>query len=145
MEELNLGDLFWQGRVPKERWGRDHISTLLYLETRIVDHAGLLAHRHAEDKDPHMRTAIEYPTRLVNPTSELRGHTDYDCIRDFIAEGLVLVENVQRIGEIEDGEVIFSLTSRGWEFVGAKRRERALLGKASGVQRSTKGFMAVSA
>lgn len=39
--------------IPAELWGRDHFSTLLYIETRLVDSSG---HTFQIALDPHMRT-----------------------------------------------------------------------------------------
>lgn len=98
---VTLGDVLDQilvgGPISPERWGRDHWSTLLYVDTRIVDHHGLL-HVSQRDSpagprgvDPHMRIGNEYPTRLLNPKSDLRGHTDYDCLADAIAAGYLTI------------------------------------------------------
>lgn len=90
-------------RVPMERWGRDHWSTLAYLETRIVDYRGKIAHDHMRchaGRHPLMHAAkrrgrlfgsgdgSQYPTRLRD--GELPNHDDYDCIDDMIAAGLVI-------------------------------------------------------
>ena len=91
-------------RVPMDRWGSDHWSTLAYLECRIVDHRGKLHHDHMRchgERHPAMllakrRTNIfgngdgrAYPTRLKD--GELASHDDYDCLDDMIAAGLVTV------------------------------------------------------
>lgn len=96
-----LGDvldrLIVGGPIDPKRWGRDHWSTLLYVDTRIVDHHGLLhamphdSVRGPKGSDPHMRITSEYPTRLLNPQADLRGHTDYDCLADAIAAGFLAV------------------------------------------------------
>lgn len=99
--------------VPVRRWGEDHWSTLAYLETRIVDHHGMVDHRqlrtdhvtHPIFAEAGMGTfstppTTRYPTRLKAETPdsdgkwgvvELPGHDDYDCITDAIAAGLVQV------------------------------------------------------
>jgi hypothetical protein len=89
-------------RVPMERWGKDHWSTLAYLETRIVDYRGKIAHDHMRchaGRHPAMLHAkrrgllfgtgdgSQYPTKLRD--GELADHDDYDCIDDMIAAGLV--------------------------------------------------------
>ena len=90
-------------RVPMARWGRDHWSTLAYLETRIVDHRGRIAHDHMRchaRRHPLMHAAKRrvlsvsgdgsaYPTRLRD--GELADHDDYDCLDDMIAVGFVTV------------------------------------------------------
>lgn len=90
-------------RVGMTRWGADHWSTLGYLETRIVDHRGMINHDHMRchgDRHPFMLVAKRrsgllgggdgraYPTRLRNGETAER-HDDYDCIDDMIAAGLV--------------------------------------------------------
>lgn len=94
--------------IPVEAWGRDHLSTLLYAESRAVDHGGKLP-----ETDPHMRTSRAYPTRLGNGV-EVHGHTDYDCLTDAAAAGFLTYEN---------GIVRF--TDDGWTFVHGLRRSRA--------------------
>lgn len=94
--------------IPVESWGRDHNSTLLYAETRAVDHGGKLA-----ETDPHMRMSRRYPTRLGNGVLVI-GHTDYDCLTDAQAAGFLTYE---------DGVVTF--TDEGWTYVHALRRKKA--------------------
>lgn len=92
-----LEGLFLDGPIPTRRWGDDHYSTLLYLDTRVVDHRGLLHSLRIDTPaapmgcDPHMRLDGRYPTRLRAPEAELRGHTDYDCLADAIAAGFLRV------------------------------------------------------
>jgi hypothetical protein len=94
--------------IPIESWGKDHLSTLVYAETRAVDHNGIL-------DDKHMRVSISYPTRLNNGVT-VQGHTDYDCLMDAEAAGLVILDP-------EKNHVRF--TDAGWDFVGKLRRRRA--------------------
>ena len=91
-------------RVPMERWGRDHWSTLAYIETRIVDHRGRIEHDHMRcdvNRHPQMFAAKrrglllgtlpgqrKYPT-MLRGNVELPDHDDYDCLDDMIAAGLV--------------------------------------------------------
>lgn len=90
-------------RVPIGDWGKDHWSTLAYLETRIVDHRGRIGHEHMRchsNRHPLMVSAKKrafgsidgsaYPTRLSGGR-ELVSHDDYDCIDDMITAGLVTV------------------------------------------------------
>jgi hypothetical protein len=73
--------------IPMKEWGKDHWSNLAYIETRIVDHKGYLDSRQLN------ADGIAYPTRLRRTaTGEARqevGHSDYDCIKDFMATGLL--------------------------------------------------------
>jgi hypothetical protein len=96
--------------IPIESWGCDHHSTLLYAETRAVDHGGRLL-----PNDPHMRMAVEYPTRLNNGVNVIR-HTDYDCLTDAQHAGLLTWDE-------SEGAVRF--TDAGWAYVHNLRRKRA--------------------
>jgi hypothetical protein len=94
--------------VPMELWGKDHRTTMLYLESRAVDYGGRI--------DPRMmRTGHDFPTRLFNG-DQLTGHDDWDCLNDAIAEGL-LVEGLGTVG--------VKLTDKGWEYAGNVRRLKA--------------------
>lgn len=102
--------------VPMARWGKDHWTTFAYVETRWVDHRGMLGHdqmrcdrrRHPMFYAAKWRTIAfgsdmdggRYPTRLKTETvdadgrwgvAELAGHDDYDCLGDAIREGLIEV------------------------------------------------------
>lgn len=122
-------------RVPMKDWGRDHWSTLGYLEVRIVDHRGKIAHDHmrCHSHHPAMLAAKRrgqmfgtgagdrYPTRLKGGV-EREHHDDYDCIDDMIAEGLVAVtmppapEGVLVTGLVEQelmARATYRLTERG--------------------------------
>lgn len=101
--------------VPIGLFGKDHWSTFAYVETRAVDHKGLLSHDHLRchaGRHPVMMAAkrrllavdntmfdSRYPTRLKSsPTpgddgrfgvTELPDHDDYDCLDDLITAGLL--------------------------------------------------------
>jgi len=102
--------------VPMSRWGKDHWTTFAYIETRWVDHRGMLdhdrmrcdRHRHPAFYSAKRRTiafgtdadGARYPTRLKTDAPgadghwgviELAGHDDYDCLDDAIREGLIQV------------------------------------------------------
>jgi hypothetical protein len=100
--------------IPVESWGKDHNSTLLYAETRAVDHSGRLP-----ETDPHMRMDRRYPTRLHNGV-EVHGHTDYDCLTDAVAAGFLTYE-----------DEIVTFTDEGWTYVHNLRRVRAKAGLKS--------------
>ncbi len=89
-------------RIPLNRWGKDHWSTLAYLETRAVDAAGVI-------KNANMRTNIKrHPLfvargRLAPPTDggqyptsykdgEMNNHDDWDCLDDMVQTGLLAVK-----------------------------------------------------
>lgn len=101
-------------KIPPKDWGKDHWSTLLYLETRVVDHGGLIMRN-----DPHMRGHREgdgevYPTRLRDGV-EVFGHDDFDCVQDMVAAGLVKAPGGSR----------YVLTDLGWTAAGLLRRHKA--------------------
>lgn len=90
--------------IEPDRFGKDHWSTFAYLETRIVDHKGTIAHaqmRCHATRHPIMLAAksgimsasgadgSQYPTILAE--GELPNHDDFDCIDDLIAAGLLEV------------------------------------------------------
>jgi hypothetical protein len=83
------------GAIAMSRWGKDHWSTLAYIETRIVDHGGEPHIHHLRcDKDLHPQFAHpgslrgeKYPTRLVDGVIE--SHDDWSCLDDAEAEGLL--------------------------------------------------------
>lgn len=98
----------WDGTpIARERWGRDHTTTFLYLETCVVDRTGRI-------EWAKMRSdGAAYGSRLADDT-ELKGHNDYDCIHDFAIAGLVT-----------DVRGRYALTDAGWEYAGKLRRARA--------------------
>jgi hypothetical protein len=99
--------------VPMTLFGTDHWSTFAYVETRTVDHKGLLDHdrmRCHAGRHPVMLRAkrrvsggsadgSRYPTRIkasATPdpdgrygVTEVPDHDDYDCLDDLIAAGLL--------------------------------------------------------
>lgn len=97
-------------KIKIKDWGKDHWSTLMYVETRVVDHDGLLDPRHMRG---HREGWEQYPSRLRSGV-ELYGHNDFDCVEDMIAEGLVE----------RDGPVVL-LTDRGWALASDLRRWKA--------------------
>lgn len=100
-------------RVTVRDWGKDHWSTLLFVETRVVDHGGIIL-----KNDPHLRghrpkDLEQYPTRLRGGVN-LYGHGDWDCIMDMVAEGVVTQDGAE-----------FQLTDSGWIMAGRLRRWKA--------------------
>lgn len=98
--------------VPPHLFGKDHWGTLAYIETRTVDHGGLLDHermrcdpaRHpmmlaARPVRPRSTNDTVYPTMLKASETpgpdghydveRLPGHDDYDCADDLMAAGLL--------------------------------------------------------
>jgi hypothetical protein len=109
--------------VPMKMWGRDHWSTLAYLETRCVDYNGSIQNLHLrcdpQGRHPqfaHVRNGGDYNTRLQEG-KELTGHDDWDCIEDMIREGLVTWEGTGL-------NPVFRLTDRGIRIAHALRAHK---------------------
>lgn len=127
--------------VPIELFGRDHWSTLLYVETRCVDYGGNLQRENMRC-DPkrhpqfaHTNDGSRYVTRLRVPhpmpietlralaveggnITNLPDHDDWDCVDDLAAAGLL-----ENIGTGANPK--FRLTDKGWAFASRLRRWRA--------------------
>ncbi len=80
--------------VSIQNFGKDHWSTFAYVETRNVDHRGVLAFPHLRcvaARHPlydHGHDASDYPTRLKDGAT-ISNHDDWDCIADLVAAGLL--------------------------------------------------------
>jgi len=90
-----------------ETWGKDHWSLLAYIQTRCVDHKGVLDLKHLRSKNPMVQSPSiispqgwkpDYGTRLKgyflkgdgrDLTKRLDDHDDLDCIEDMEDEGLI--------------------------------------------------------
>lgn len=133
--------------VPIEQWGKDHWSTLAYVESRCVDHGGWLdgdhmrcnprSHREFEGK---RKTAFgsgrywkpEYSTRLRGHTettlNQVEGHDDWDCLSDMLVlEVAFIVDRVGRIPGFPIGgeRLCIALTGRGFALAGELRKHMA--------------------
>lgn len=127
--------------VPMERWGKDHWSTFLYLETCAVDNSGKIdrlkmrcnprLHRELANVHPSigLMDGSKYPTRLQD--GELDKHDDWSCLEDMVAEGLI--KAWCRVARPRDAfgnsEAKVELTELGWWFVGQLRCHRASGGR----------------
>lgn len=129
--------LEYPGGVPVEKWGSDHESTLLYAETRAVDHQGWLP-----VGDKHMRgDGRTYPTRLSDGTM-IVGHSDWECLDDAEAAGFLTYDEELYPGdrrtaggifrsrshgshESRGGPGLVTFTDAGWAYVHQLRRRRA--------------------
>lgn len=122
--------------VPMERWGKDHWTTLLYLETCAVDTGGMISnpkmrcnprlHRAFAHGYPHDPQSREYPTRLKGG-EERYGHDDWSCLEDMVAAGLVTAEWRQPFTApvFGGGCARVRLTERGQAIAAALRQHRA--------------------
>lgn len=113
--------------IPPEEWGEDHLTTLLYVETRCVDNRGIPKNEHmrcnparhpaqAHSGTPRHGGKFE-GSRLLYGASE-PDHDDWDCVDDMEAAGLLT----------NDGtgvNPLYRLTDAGWKEAHRLRRERA--------------------
>ena len=113
--------------APVERWGKDHWSTLAYIETRIVDHKGepnreqmrcdvAIHPQFANRANRGLLPDKKYPTRL-NDGTELPGHDDWSCMDDAEAVGFV-VNNGTGLHRV------YALTDAGTEVCNALREHK---------------------
>jgi len=113
-------------RIPVERWDRDHLSTLLYIETRCVDYDGVVDRRHMRcnparhPQFAHLAwepgDAEKYGTRLVDK-STVPGHDDWDCIDDLEEAGMLKWKGT-------GAHPVFVLTTKGRACAAELRRRR---------------------
>ena len=132
--------------VPPELWGRDHYSTLAYVETKLVDD------KYSVRFDPHMRQNRrnwrvlsqskrvplkpgdirnglvmdpKYGSRLADDTY-LPWHDDWCCVQDMMAAGLFH-------GDTDDFDAGFQLqlTNKGYAAAAAIREHKAKGGNFS--------------
>lgn len=91
--------------VPPSLWGRDHYSTMAYIETKLVDRDeySVRFDPHMRQKRRHFRVLLEAlgraPSLGAHPMSPEHGtrlsdgtylpwHDDWDCVCDLWAAGL---------------------------------------------------------
>lgn len=113
--------------VSIDRWGRDHKSTLLYVESRCVDEGGTVDFRQMRchwSRHPHYRTGghadrdgAGYGTRLGDDTT-LEHHDDWDCVHDFVWHGFVVLQG-------DNLQPRFKMTEAGLAVAAELRAERA--------------------
>lgn len=137
--------------VPQERWGKDHWTTLLYLETCVVDQRGRIEHAKMRTSRRNWRLAgsvhgvanvmapDEYPTRLTPLQVERAefdavhltgGHDDWECLQDF-ADAELLTFKVDEDYPQFPLPVTITFTPAGHQAVADTRKRRAETGKAA--------------
>lgn len=125
--------------IPPERWGKDHWSTFLYIETRCVDYGGKINNDHMrtkQDKHPNLvgeaQTSLgvvqrNCATRLKNyfndKSDKLDDHDDWDCVVDMTAAGLLECSDVNSINKKLD--FVFKMTVLGYEVIMSLRKHKA--------------------
>ncbi len=129
-DPMNAGDAIKIAIVPPDRFGRDHVSTMLYLEDACVNNGGVLAKERMRcNLQRHPAHGSRVHEDLGTAWNEKHGsrlhdgfvlaqHDDWDCIDDFIEAGLC-----ERGGT--GSNPVFRLTDEGMEYAAALRRERA--------------------
>ncbi len=111
--------------IPMSEWGKDHYSTLGYIECRVVDHNGYPDKRHMRcDPSAHLLLTHEgsshgspSPTRLAGGKT-VAGHDDWSCVDDMEAAGLL-----ENIGTGANPR--FKLTDAGMMVCNALRNHKA--------------------
>lgn len=117
--------------IPIHKWGKDHWSTLAYLEVRCVDHKGIPNRGHmrcnpeihpglcntANSQEFGGDTKERYPTRLAGGV-EQPNHDDWSCVDDMEAAGLLKNEG-------SGTNPIISLTDYGMIVCNALRNHKA--------------------
>lgn len=116
------------GTVKMEDWGKDHWSTLAYIECRCVDRKGILDYKHIRCNDvDHPELPPEkiymlgewhdkYSTRIKDG-KQIRGHDDWDCVEDLQAAGLI------EIVSMADFQI--KMTELGWKITNLLRKHKA--------------------
>ncbi len=115
--------------IPLSDFGRDHWSTLAYVETCCVDDRGILDKRRMRC-NPTSHPAFvhsggwetRYSTRLKGHSIEQavlrRGHDDWDCVADFETAGLLTNEGTGI-------NPVYALTRLGSSICAALRAHKA--------------------
>jgi len=105
-----------------QEFGRDHWSTLLYVEARCTDNCGIpdrrnmrcLDSRHPQYSHGHDSSA--YPTRLAGDKL-LPKHDDWDCVYDLERVGLVVIGGTGT-------HPVWQMTAEGQRIVGLLRTHK---------------------
>lgn len=128
------------GYITMDKWGKDHVTTLLYLESTAVDNNGVILntrmrcnarlHRHFANVGPWgLMDGGKYPTRLAEGKLQ-EDHDDWSCAEDMAKAGLIRlysrVINNEVFGNCE-GKVEF--TDLGMYLAAKIRKHKANGGK----------------
>ena len=122
--------------VPESNFGRDHLSTLLYVESVMVNYAGfeigldarMRTHRDnwrwlAERDARHARGskrdgAVSKNGTLLRDTDIVKRHDDWDCLSDMAATGYFDCGTPWQVGDV------LRLSDRGAAVAHAFRRHK---------------------
>lgn len=133
---------YTQEYVPVEKFGKDHYSTLAYLETVAVDANGKI-HTARMRCNPRVHRLYAYDTGLgiqrwdpkygtvLKDKTILEDHDDWSCLEDMANAGWLIIVSE---GERKPGEPFtlskknppqISLTPKGFAVAAALRQHRA--------------------
>lgn len=119
--------------IPIEKWGRDHWSTLLYVEHCAVNLGGNLnndkmrcnprVHREFMNSGNH-HSSKEYPTRLAGG-EEATSHDDWSCVEDMCAAGLIRAWFNTWGCTFGGGKAKVEMCADGYRYANAVRKHKA--------------------
>lgn len=124
--------------ITVDRWGKDHWSLLAYIETREVDHKGILDGDHMRCNQRLHREMVgrvsvarghdgseKYPTRTKD--GDVPNHDDWSCLEDIVAAGLAQAWLQEKYHNVIIGSHIakIKLTDAGRELAEQVRRHKA--------------------
>jgi len=122
--------------IPITQWGKDHWSTLLYLECRTVDNSGVIDNRHMRcnqllhsmfmyfDDYTIQPDGSMYPTVLRNKV-KVDMHDDWSCMRDMIELGLCRACYKESETGLRPTKVVVELTLLGCTYAAAVRKHKS--------------------
>ena len=111
-------------RIPFDQWGKDHWSTLLYIEVCVVDNGGKLDPRKMRC-NPSIHP--EFRTPDIHSVPEPGVDDDWSCVEDMIVDGLLNVYVTYYL--LSPPTVHVELTDYGWQLAGVARQEKAERGR----------------
>lgn len=131
--------------IAPDRWGKDHWSTLAYIETRIVDYGSYTIGIDTRMRATRRTFRLMYEARafmnsaaervaesgtgrtvsgingsVLNDGAVVAHHDDYSCLEDFAAAGLLSVTSEQFAFGAN-----FTLSELGWAVSHQLRRWKA--------------------
>lgn len=118
--------------IPMELWAKDHWSTFAYIETRVVDHKGVLNRDHMRcNPDIHpglgnQAQAISGKglTTTLKDGNKIGEHDDWSCAEDLESAGYVEWNGTGM-------NPVFALTESGWQLSHALRRHMSKGGQCA--------------
>lgn len=100
--------------IEMTRWGTDHWSTLLYLESVVVDNEGkvnnnkMRCHPRLHRKFAHHLSGEDFPgTRVQGGVIEQ--HDDWSCVEDMVLKDWLLLNGIQWVESLLVVELLLSI------------------------------------